>query len=716
MPRRTIHSPARSALPRTDAARFRAAVVLLTGMGISLAACGYVAGVQSALDASPDTFRWSSALLLLGLGVGPRLPRWLARRVLPAGTGWQLREGGTSPLLDFAERGRQVAWVVVAVLAAAGGVVVLILPGLLSVGRSLYAAALREFLWTGWTLGVLDVLLMALVAPPFVVLGMLAQCVHRLGSDPRRWQAEASALLVCGAGLGLCVVSGLQLWTGGDALVLRAAPMPLLAAALLAVWRAGADPEPRRRRRQAPPLPAEPESGSQWLVVLRLALGIAAASATCAVLVWVYVVDALDMASGAWRPFSGGLLLLAGGVGLAFSTIGAARDGANWMGAFGVRLALAGGVLAAGMALFNLVTRASYPAFLHSPAVWLLWGVGAALPVAVLAWALGGGIRAFLSRSADDPGAGAVLLQILISASAGAFLVIVFPLLERLGSYPLLVATALALLATGGTLVIHDPSMSRRLQRFRLTAVFGGVVVMTFLMPEAGRHWLGHQQRLRPRMWESWWGTQDVPGPRRDWGAVALLDGDVLDWYRVRAGCRVGVISLFGDARLDLPASFSGRVDQWALLTRRTAPRATLDERPALQALRATRNRYDVLVLALADAAPEFVQGLLADGLLERAWAHLAPDAALICVTPSGDATEAALQAALSGPQAEGGRPASIRRLWRGERMCLAARVDRGAGGGDDPARWAAERGPAGAFLDHPDLAPAGRGAVAAGR
>ena len=42
------------------------------------------------------------------------------------------------------------------------------------------------------------------------------------------------------------------------------------------------------------------------------------------------------------------------------------------IGALGKRLALAGMSLAAGVAVFNLITRASHAPFIQSPGVWLL--------------------------------------------------------------------------------------------------------------------------------------------------------------------------------------------------------------------------------------------------------------------------------------------------------------------------------------------------------
>ncbi|HRX83517.1 MAG TPA: hypothetical protein P5572_00700 [Phycisphaerae bacterium] len=690
-PERVCASPGRSSLS------VQPVVVLLVGLGISLAACGYVSGFERALDASPATFRWASSVLFFAMALGPRLPRWVARRWLGRGQADRPSGGNLLPV-DFSAGHHSLEWTVLAFLGSTAGIAVLLLPALLRGAQGVYLWALGAFLWNSHTLGVLDVLIMVAAVPPFIILGMLIQCVHRLGVDRCRWQPQATVVLLSGVGLGLGVAAFLQRYPDGDVLVLRVAGVPLLVAGMLAVWRSGALPRVRRTRRAASAL-VEPESGNHWPVVLRLALAITTAAGTSAVLVWVYVVDALDMATGAWRPACAGALVISASVGLGWALRPGGRSHPHALGAFGMRCALAGGAMAAGMALFNLVARASYPAFLHTPAAWVLWAFGACVPVGVLAWALGGGIHVFISRSSDDPATGAALIQILLGSAGAACLVVAFPLLEGVGSYPTLVAMALALVAMGGTLVIHDPYAGQKAHRARLAGVFGGVVVMTFLMPEAGRRWLGHQQRVRGRMWESWWVTQDLARAEHTQAERAaetiLAGGDgLIDWYRVRAGCRVGVVSLLGDMHLELPARFSGRVDQWGVLAAAGGEGAESNDAlaeaaPALQALRATRNAYDVLIVALEDAPPEFACRLLAEGLLERTWARLAHDATLICVLPGGEATVAAVHDALAAPELAGaGAGARFATVRVAGGTCLTVRLDRGAGQHDDLA-WA---------------------------
>jgi hypothetical protein len=488
----------------------------------------------------------------------------------------------------------------------------------------------------------------------------------------------------------------LLLRADGQALVLHGAAVPLFVAGVLAVRRGGQRSKVSRPRR-ARTVFDEPECGTPWPVILRLAVVVTVMATAGAVLVWVYVVDALDMAAQGWRSFSGGLLIFCCGAGMVTACRRCRLENRHGMGSFGVRCALAGGVMALGMALFNIVTRASYPAFLQSPAAWVLWILCAGAPLVVISHVLGRGVVAFLERSAGDPKAGAALWQMMLAGAALAVLVVTFTLLERLGSYPTLVAMALVLLAMGGTLIIHDPFSNPAAHRLRLAGVFGGVIAMTFLMPEAGRRWLGHQQRLRGRLVESWWVTHELannrPALSPDGSTLTGVDA-LIDWYQMPVGARVGVVSLFADKRLTLPDSFSGRVSQWAVLGGATAGRGSppgTAKWSALRALRASRERYDVLIVELGEAPAEFAQSLLSEGLMERVWVKLAPDGLLLCAFPASAQVESAMRAGLAATALQGaGASAAFQPVSIAGRACLTVTIDRAGGQIPRLAEWTA--------------------------
>jgi len=617
-----------------QAALLHSIIAILVGAGIALLACGYVRTFQVTLDPSPATFRWSMATLLLAIALGPRLPRWIFRRLLVP-TRAHGGETRTSFLTVNAPAQERDAWWSTGIVGLLAGTAGLMLPWFLHSSQMLYTWALRHFLWNGASLLALEVLCMLVAAPPFVVLGTFAHCVLRLGGEhpgARDWNATALCWMVAGAGAGLLIAS----FSGSGTAMAAIGAAALLAAALATVWRAA--PPGRQSRAQRRALaPAEPEGGAHWTAIMQLAFAAATAAMTSALLVWVHVLSALAPTTDARRLCSAGLMLLSASAGLGLGCRRAAPLTCG-AGTFGMHCAFAGVATAVGVACFNLVTRASYVGFLNGPGIWLLWFLCACIPLALMGRASGLGMRALLARSADQKEAGATLLQNLLASAAVICAGVALVLLEHLGSYATLVATALALVGTGGTLVIHDPHKLRTAQRARLACVFGGVVGMTLLMPEAGSRWLGHQERTPRALVESWWVTHDPGQIKPDSArraATALASADrLVDWYRVGAGCRVCVISLFERARLILPADFSGTVDQFALTSTGGATARPQDGEPALRALRVSRERYDVMILSLEDAPAEFVRRLLDTGLLAHIGARLAPDALLVCVFP----------------------------------------------------------------------------------
>lgn len=651
-PATTVRTPARrdfSAVPAK-------VVAALIGFGFSLLACGFVLQLEFALDASPITFRLATGALFAAMALGPRLPRWLARRVIYLLRRWWrfAPDIGLSTLAQRADR--DVWWTVVSIVGLFTGVATLLMPLVISSALALYAHALQRFLWTGKSLVVCEALVMLLAALPCVAVGLFAQCAHRRSADTRQWDPVMLAWMAggCGAGLMVAVPAGYLAARAGVLLGGGAAVM--LLAAIVVVSRGGSGQQVTGTQDVRSPL-REPDTGQQWPMIMRLTITVAVATTISAGLIWVYVVDALDMANDGWGPLVGGGLLLCAALGLGHAIRGHA-NAAYGVGAFGIRCAIAGVTIAAGVAVFNLVARASYSGFIHGPGVWLLWTICAGVPMVIAGRAIGFGVCELLVRAGHDADTGAGILQMLFGSAAVACVAIGLVLLEHLGSYAALVALSLALLATGGTLVIHQPCPKRRVHRLRLGAVFGGVVGMTFLMPSAGRHWLGHQQRVRGQLWESWWVTQDIH-PTRDAAQVTQQAGhnlrveNVIDWYRVQPGCRVAVISLFGNEPLDMPGAVTPYVEQWALLADGGEAHTEVDASgagglTALRAMRASTERFDVLLVSLSDAPVEFITDLLRDGFAQRAWSRLAPDGLLVFACPTDEALLAALRARIT--------------------------------------------------------------------
>jgi hypothetical protein len=619
----------------------QAVVALLIGLGFAWLAAGFVGGLYAALDASPRTFRLSAGVLLAAVALGPKLPRWLAMRALR----FSQAAGAVQPVHGGASTGwardRHVWWMLVAVLGSITGIVALLLPALLQWTLKGHGALREGFLWSSRGVVLLDIAVVVVASIPFVMVGLFMQCAHRLGGRARRWTPSASVWLACGAGLGLIVAGALGAVDARGLLWLRCGGVPLLFAALVVAWRApgrsaGGD------QAGGAVQPEEPSSSATGAAILRWTLRVIAAATVSAGLIWVYVADALDMAAPGHRPVVGGGLLIAAAVGLA---VGLRRcdAGAFALGAYGLACALVGAGMAVGLAIFNLVTRSTHAQFTNGPGGWLLWAVCAAVPIAFAGGVFGMGLGVVSTRAEHHPRVGAELLQSLFAAASLAGLVVALGLLEFLGSYAALVALALALVATGGLLVIHQPCRRRLAQRARLAVVFGGVVVLTFLMPDAGRQWLGNQQPLRGSLWESWGVTQTLDPPRtsrwHDSGATAFASaGEMIDWYRVGPRWRVGCVSLFGAADDWASVPFEGRVVCWPLLPSDRVRATDAGAQTALSALRGRRDRFDLLVLALGDAPVDFARHLLTYNTVDLCAARLSADGKLICILPR-DAT-----------------------------------------------------------------------------
>jgi hypothetical protein len=576
---------------------------------------------------------------------------------------------------------RDAWWTVAGLVGMVAGLGSLSFPWFMALGQGLYAWALHHFLWTNTTLAGLEALIMAVAAAPFILLGTLAQCVHRLGTDASavgRWQPAQLAWMAGGAGAGLMLAELLEKWAATSAATLMPiGAVPVLVAAMVMVWQAAPRSRSSPTQRRAAAL-IEPETGPLPSTMLHIALAVTAAALVSAALTWVYVLHALDPGGEDRRLLCGGWLVvcIAAGMGRAFRrSIGKTLSAS----ACGVLCTFAGAVLAAGAACFSMVTRTSDAGFLHTPGMWVLWALCACVPLAVAGWALGGCCRVLLARSPDRLEAGAGLLQIVLLSICVAFLAVALVLLERLGSYATLVAIALALVATGGTLIIHDPASRPSARRWRLAGVFASVIGMIILMPEAGRRWLGHQQHVPGPLFESWWITHELGGHtagRTRSGTPPTPANGLVDWYQVRADCRIGVVSLLGDAHPDLPPHFQGRVDQWAILNLTGRPGAW----PALRALRTTRDRYDVLIIALDDSPDAFARRLVSDGLLAQACTRLSPEGLLLCVLPPGNDGVAAAQHFLpADAQAAPGYRVATATIRIDSRNCVALIVDRGS-------------------------------------
>ena len=570
---RTTRNRPPSPGPSTSAAAI--VIAVLIGVSLPLLYAGFVESCYKIMDFTPLTFRLAVAAVLLSTALGPRLPGravlLIARAVRRPLTGpvegrWIEEIAGSEPVPPSVDQA--LPWTASGVAGLAAGVGVLLLPAMIGTVGHLWKWGLSRFLWMNWPLTVFEGLILLLAAlVPFVLLGFFMRCVHQLACPAGRWDFGAFGWVLVGAAVGFVGVACFCGHPLKGLLLMRAGAVPLLLAAMLSVSRASpsAARQPLADERLAVD---EPDLGERWSAGLHIAVAVCVSGALTAGLVWTYVVGVMHTGAYAATLLAGGAMTFSAAVGLWAGSRRAAFAG-HEIGRVGQHCAIAGVSVALGVAVLNVVTRASYAPFLSTPGYWLLWGLCACLPLGLAGYAIGQGGMAVLRRSPSRVRTGSGLLRMVFLAAAFTSLGVALPLLEALGSYATLVAAALALLATGGILIIHEPSFATGRARVRVATVFTAVLLMTWLMPAAGAGWLSTREHSRGRLVESWWLTYDVgpmggarllestaPAGAEVRAAATTFPAHALDWSRLAPPCRVGVVSLLGDDRSWVPPTF----------------------------------------------------------------------------------------------------------------------------------------------------------------
>jgi hypothetical protein len=299
--------------------------------------------------------------------------------------------------------------------------------------------------------------------------------------------------------------------------------------------------------------------------------------------------------------------------------------------------ALAGGALAAGAAGFNVVMRSSDAPFAASPGCAMLWTIAAAGPFLLVGATLGTIFVLWVEQAEAAATMGARGLRYMGLAAACAAFFGAVQFIELMGSYATLTAAALALVAVGGTVLIHLPQREARVG-WDAASVFGAVFMMALLLPSAGEGWLSNRQQRPGRIIESWWATLTI-GAHGDVGLLgqSLYAADFAPAFPA-LDLPPGRIGMLGLAKLQGAPSSSGQ--DWLPLDPELAERLDPGAAPGVPALRALRTslaHYDTLVLRL-DTLPAAMQGRMASPtFMDAALEHIMPGGALIVVLPNDD-------------------------------------------------------------------------------
>ena len=474
-------------------------ISLLSGLGLSLLSIGFVEHCYRVMEFSPRTFRLSASAILFSLAIGPRLPRrgsillaeFIRRRLEKRN---RPVDDGVVPTGSQEGVDRDLLWTITCISCLVAGLGALLLPVILNWCTGVLEYGLSGFIWRNNPLTVFEMLILLLAAlVPFSLIGFLIRCVHQLGCPSGRWNFGVFGWVLAGTAIGFLLMALFVGFPSNGLLLMRCGAVPLLLAAMVSVWTAVPGVKHRRSGGEEMLLD-EPEIGERWPVVLRMAVFVCVCATVADALLWVYVVGTLRDTSSEFSDtlFAGGGMLLAGSIGIwiASKRMLLVR---HRIGSLGTHCVISGVLLAAGVAVFNIVVRSSCTTFRDTPGFWLLWAICAFVPFVAVAHAVGYGGIAVLRRSAYFADTGSTILRMMLVAVGVSFLFVALCLIELLGSYATLVAAALALLATGGILIIHEPSYVSGPSRAGTVLVFAAVLAMTWFMPQAGGGWLRGQ-------------------------------------------------------------------------------------------------------------------------------------------------------------------------------------------------------------------------------
>lgn len=452
---------------------------LLLGATTAMVVSGLVVRFRQ-LFASPDSPDATVAgtvvgVSLIGLAIGVRVPQRLALWV--GSVAWRrvLRRaappGVTQTLPAPTDMDRPLYWLVLSVLALAGGVATALLPLAARVATATYAWMNVHFVWSVGPLAVAEaILLLGACVVPLTLLGMAISCAHHLSCPDCRWNTRATGWLLVGAAGG-AVAAGWALEMLGRAdLVLVAAALPVLLVALGSAISGTSHGTSKAEQRAPAPLPI---STDRWPTLLRAGVVAVGGGGACAMVVWL----GQPPQDGGLSGVSAASMLLVAGVGVLIAC-GSSRCGFRSVGGFGFAIATAGIVVAGGA----LLARSSGTLGTTATRVAALAGMLS------IGFATAYGRQTLLVRVASRSSTGAeTMARTLVCAALTAW--IAAPLALRVVGPPAtLIMLALSMIALGGVLVIHEPTHSTRTRRLRLCAVFACVAALIAATWSPQRH------------------------------------------------------------------------------------------------------------------------------------------------------------------------------------------------------------------------------------
>lgn len=440
-----------------------AIVSILIGSSIAILTIGLVSRLGPLLGRQPTPQETVMAAVLLLIALGIKIPHQLAMWVSMSAWRRFLSQGlpvGTATPLDprFADPSRD--WVLLAVVALLAGVATALTPIVAQGVMASYGWLQDHFVWSLAPLVLLRALAVLVTGlVPLTVFGLAISTAHRLSCPFSGWDTRASAWLLIGAAIGVWIADTVGLAGRSPDLCLTAAALPALAACLIAT--ASCSPDARRPVRELCLSDGRlPLWSDRWPTLLRASI-VAVSS------VGAWVICLRCQPTGQEHLTHAGLagMLVAAGVGIRLGCVSRGSK-IRSIGGFGIACCVAGIVLAtSGLPSGGLDDA-------------LIQEVTCYLDLGAIGFAAAYGRQALLARVATRSSTGSVMLvRVLIGC---AFVVWVgAPVVGHvLSGRTAQAASALFLLALGGTLIVHEPTSSLRTRAIRVSAVFCAIAIM----------------------------------------------------------------------------------------------------------------------------------------------------------------------------------------------------------------------------------------------
>lgn len=439
---------------------------------------GLIVGIHDASPASPIPIPAIISTFLFCLAIGINVPRRMTLWICLAA--WRRFFVGSRTsdqpllLLDSETPSPSLCWGMQSVEALVAGVLMAAMPFLFHRAVAIQHWLQTHFVWSDLPLTLLQAgspFVAALI--PLAAVGLAISGAHLVSGALGQWDTRATAWLSIGAAVGLIAASAAIHWLRGpDPVMLMAAVLPLIASIIAASASARTGHQLRDAEMQKRTLPLWSD---RWPLLLRASIIVVGAGAVCSMFVWT--AGAADSQSDCRFLLPG--MLVALGLG---SLLGCRRKsrGSRSIGGFGVACAASGVITAAGV----YGVQGSIRTECADAAVAALASTGA------IGFAAAYGRQTLLQRVANRTAVGATILSGLLIASALTVGITAPASLHFFDRAPTAMMLGLSLLAIGGTLIIHEPTYSRRTRRLRLCAVFaalGGLIVSVMLYPPVAR-------------------------------------------------------------------------------------------------------------------------------------------------------------------------------------------------------------------------------------